>query len=528
MSTLTQSLKEISNLIEARVPLIWVLTPEEERFQLDLSKEVIAPNNLALSTWSLTSGLQRINGYKAQEAVSGSNNPMKALESIVSESRPTKNAIFIMRDLYLTPVEVRYLRDSYELLAGSSKTIIIVSPFLVHGPGGQKEGLPPTLEKQICVVEYSLPSSEDILQRVKSVVSRTAEKHPEINYTDLELDEIVRAVKGLTILEIDNALSTCMAENNKKLDVDYLISFKRQSIKKSQILEFMDTDVNIEDVGGLDKAKEYFMRYRNCFGSDAKEFGVEPLKLVILTGVPGVGKSLTCKTIGHLFKLPLLRLDIGRVFGSLVGQSESRTREAILSLESSAPCICMIDEIEKGLSGTKSSNHSDGGTTSRVFGTLLTAIQEGLKDVILIATANDVSSIPPEFLRRANEMFFVDLPGAEERWEILKIHIEKRGRKFKKFESIKSDFNVCSDGFTGAEIEKAVKDAIARAFYDGSKDVTPEHILSALSEIKPISQVMEIQIKELQDWAKGHARYASSYSEKKRKAKIKDRFDGMN
>lgn len=526
--SLTPCLKEIKNLISARVPIIWVLTSEEGRFQLDLSKEIIAPNDLALSTWSLTAGLQRVNKYKSQETVNGSGNPMKALNIILSEPRPDKNAVYIMKDLYMTPLEERFLRDSYEQLAGSSKTIIIVSPFLCHGPGGQKEGLPPTLEKQICVVEYNLPIAKDILQRARKIISKTQEKYPDIKYTDQELDEIIRAVKGLTILEIDNAFSTCMAENNKRLDVEYLISFKKQSIRKSQVLEFMEVDVSLDDVGGLDKVKEYFARYSNCFSSEAQDFGVEPLKLIILTGVPGVGKSLTCKTIGHLFKLPLLKLDISRVFGNLVGMSESRTRDAISSLESNAPCVCMIDEIEKGLSGTQSSNHSDSGVTSRVFGTLLTAIQDGLQDVILVATANNISSIPPEFIRRANEVFFVDLPGAEERWDILKIHIEKRGRKFKKFESMKSDFLIMSEGYTGAEIEKTVKDAIAKAFYDKSKDVTPDHILDSLKEIKPISIVMETQIKELQDWAKGHARYASSYSEKKRVVEVSDRFDGLN
>ena len=236
-----------------------------------------------------------------------------------------------------------------------------------------------------------------------------------------------------------------------------------------------------------------------------------------MTGPPGVGKSLTCKTIGHLFKLPLIKLDIGKIFGSLVGASEARMRETIKQIEGLSPAIVMIDEIEKGLSGTRSSNQSDGGTTSRVFGTLLTAIQDGLENILIVGTANDITSIPPEFIRRANEVFFVDLPGQEERWDILRIHLEKRRRKLSVFKNMKDDFLIASEGFTGAEIEKAVKDAIARAFYEQSEDVTPEHILTALSETKPISQVMESSIKELQNWARNHARYASSYSEQKNK-----------
>jgi AAA+ superfamily predicted ATPase len=506
--TLPPSLQEIDNLISARVPIVWVLTSEEGRFLTELSKSVIAPKSLNLSVWSMTSGIERVNKYRSQEKVSGTENIMKALQAIVEEPIPDNNAIYILRDFFPMPPEVRYLRDIYETLAEQGKTLIITSPFLAHGPGGQKEGLPPTLEKQVCVVEYALPARKDILQRVRNVTSKLNNE-----YTDTQLDEICRAVRGLTTLEIDNALSSCLAEKGK-LEIDFLIHFKRQSIRKSQILEFMDTNVDVDDVGGLDKAKEYFDRYKNCFGSEAVEFGVEPLKLVLLTGIAGTGKSLICKTIGNLFKLPLVKLDIGRVYGSLVGQSESRMREVIRQIEGLSPVVVMIDEIEKGLSGTGSSGQRDNGTTDRVFGTLLTAIQDGLKEAILIGTANNIASIPPEFIRRANEVFFVDLPSQEERWDIFKIHIEKRGRKFKSFAKIKFDFLNMSKGFTGAEIEKAVKDAIARAFYDKSKNVTGKHILDALSEIKPISQVRDTEIKELQKWAKDHARYASSHSER--------------
>lgn len=501
-------MSEISNFIAARVPLIWVTTHEENRFLTEFTSSVVSSLKLSLSVWSQTSGLRSLVRTKA-ETFTGTEAPINAFKKISSLPEANYQQVFVMKDLFLNPLEVRYLRDMYEDLADSGKTIVIVSPFLAHNPGGSREGIPATLEKQVCVVEYSLPSFEDIVQRIKKFISSVNSKR---KYSEKEIEELARALSGLTSLEIDNAISTCLAEL-KHLDSEYLLSFKKQSIRKSQVLEFMETDVDIDSVGGLDRVKEYFGRYKDCFDSSAIEFGVEPLKLVLMTGPPGVGKSLTCKTIGHLFKLPLLKLDMGRIFGSLVGASESRMRETLKQIEGLSPAIVMIDEIEKGLSGTRSSNQSDGGTTSRVFGTLLTAIQDGLKNVLIVGTANDVTSIPPEFIRRANEVFFVDLPGPEERWDILRIHLEKRKRKFSRFNDMRDKFLLASQGFTGAEIEKAVKDAIARAFYEKSDDVTSQHILAALSETKPISQVMESQIKELQEWARNHARYASSYSE---------------
>lgn len=509
---MSSAIQELTNFISARVPLIWVTTHEENRFLSEFTQSVVSPLKLSFSIWSQTSGLKTITRTNKTETFSGTQAPLTALQKIDSLPEANYQQVFVMRDLFLNPLEVRYLRDMYEDLADSGKTIIILSPFLAHNPGGIKEGIPPTLEKQMCVVEYSLPSFEDIVQIVRKSISSLGSKE----YTEQEIEEFARSLSGLTSIEIDNATTTCVAEY-KQLNNEHLLAFKKQSIRKSQVLEFMETDVDIDSVGGLDRVKEYFNRYKNCFDSSAVEFGVEAPKLLILLGICGTGKSYISKSIGNLFKLPLIQLDMGRIYGSLVGQSEQRVRSAISTLESNAPCLCLVDEVEKGISGTHSSSQSDGGTTSRVFGTLLTALQDGLKDVIFITTCNEIRNIPPEFIRRANEVFFVDLPGPDERWDILRIHLEKRKRKISWFSNIKDDFLLASEGYTGAEIEKAVKDAIARAFYDSSEEVTSSHILAALSETKPISQVMETQIKELQEWARNHARYASSYSEQKNK-----------
>jgi ATP-dependent 26S proteasome regulatory subunit len=427
---------------------------------------------------------------------------------------------YLMRDMHITLAEqvVRQIRDMYGLLIGHAKTLVVVAPILAHGNGGGKSGLPSTIEKQTCVVNYELPKYERIRKRVDEVLGHMTEslktkkdQDTVLTYTDEELTSFAKALRGLTMFEIDNALATSITHLNK-LHVDKLLNEKKQILRKSDILEFINTPVKPGDVGGLDRAKEYLSRYANAQDDSAKAFGVEPLKGVVLTGVPGTGKSLFAKVIGKMWKLPLLRLDVGRVMGSLVGQSESKMRQCIEQVEAMAPCILWIDEVEKSLSGTKSSNFSDGGTLSRVFGTLLHAMEDRMKGVTIIATANDITRLPPEFIRRFNEVFFVDLPGPDERWEILSIHLRKRGRDPKDFVKHKDTLVEACDDYTGAEIEKALKDAIASAYHESRKDVNYKDILSALEETKPISVVMKKQITKIREEARKNYRYASTWA----------------
>jgi SpoVK/Ycf46/Vps4 family AAA+-type ATPase len=268
----------------------------------------------------------------------------------------------------------------------------------------------------------------------------------------------------------------------------------------------------MDDVGGLDMVKDYLGKYSRAYTPEAKAFGVEPLKGVLLTGVPGTGKSLLAKAIGRLWGVPLLRLDVGKVMTGLVGGSESKMRDVIKQAEAMSPCVLWIDEVEKSLSGTKSSNFSDGGTLSRVFGTLLTSMQDGMEGVTIIATANDINQLPPEFIRRFNEVFFVDLPGPNERWDIFAIHLKKRGRNIETFEKHRKVLVAASKDYTGAEIEKAVKDGIAASFYQDKKDLTVKNLLAAIADTKPISKIMESKVKKLRDKARGSFRFASSWA----------------
>jgi SpoVK/Ycf46/Vps4 family AAA+-type ATPase len=410
----------------------------------------------------------------------------------------------------------------YEHLINSGKTIIITSPVLAHGAGGTRPGLPSTLEKQLSVVHYELPSKMVIENHLKKIIGHMEssingkQKKFLLKYTEKEMQSFVKALQGLTVIEIDNAISTSITHMNK-LDAEKLLLDKKQLLRKSEILEFIQTPVDMDEVGGLDTVKEYLGKYSRAYTPEAKAFGVEPLKGVLLTGVPGTGKSLLAKAIGRLWGVPLLRLDVGKVMTGLVGGSESKMRDVIKQAEAMSPCVLWIDEVEKSLSGTKSSNFSDGGTLARVFGTLLTAMQDGMEGVTIIATANDITMLPPEFIRRFNEVFFVDLPGPDERWDIFKIHLTKRGRDIQKYEEHKKVLIAAADGFTGAEIEKAVKDGIAASFYQDKQNLTVKNLLAAITDTKPISKVMADKVKKLREKARGSFRFASSWAMKEAK-----------
>lgn len=953
---------EITALIKARAPIIWVVTHEEQRFIDDFETNVAKKLKRGVWTWSAWQGLIKktateITG-QAQGEEKGTNNPQKALQRIVQiESKSTEKGLcFLMKDFHNVLVEPvpRQIRDMYEHLTGTAKTLVVVSPVMAHGAGGKERGLPPTMEKQICVVEYGLPGFQTIRQRISNILEQmkmslqgTETKH-KLEYTPDELTDFAKALQGLTLLEIETAVASSLTHLHE-LNVDKLIQDKRQLIRKSQILEFIDEPVGMGEVGGLDQAKFYLNKYSQANSEEAVEYGVEPLKGILLTGVPGTGKSLLAKAIGKLWKTPLLRLDVGKVMTGLVGgsirgseeviwydekdmahrntikelvdlapnhckmhtytdsgtyqlqrvvdfiphklstedklyrltmedgrsivttgdhgvlthtnnlnlkevrvdslqpndylampnllkdiqapydnqdwdngflagawlgdgdyngkdvryhlnnkdvvafeeilnenelnysvypsssssnakvihvrnlqeqlqhmgftgnshtkrvpaqifgkshayitgllcgyfstdgsftdhvleassvskllrddiahllhyvgihafigektscsgkrstegtdyvvrisaekdlqkfvqevgfiqdyksqaiatrkptnahgyyvpltqtvkdeinamrrimwkqmhrrpygfdhranavgletinncahfarnrlysgwdyptdefahtlnkatiqnirwikvksieevsrlpnedtvydlsipgtgtekfiagscpllvhNSEGKMREVIQQAESMAPCILWIDEVEKSLSGTKSSNFSDGGTLARVFGTLLTAMQDGMKGVTIVATANDITMLPPEFIRRFNEVFFVDLPGPEERWEIFSIHLSKRKRKPENFDKFKQEILDSSNNYTGAEIEKAVKDAIAAAFYSGSKDLNHKNLINALNDTKPISKVMADKINKIRSKAKGQYRFASTWSE---------------
>jgi SpoVK/Ycf46/Vps4 family AAA+-type ATPase len=330
----------------------------------------------------------------------------------------------------------------------------------------------------------------------------------EISKNPILFQKVTEAALGLTAEEAENVFAKSLVQTGD-FDLKIILSEKEQIIRKSGVLEYCHVNENMQGVGGLDELKKWLNKRGKAFTPKARDFGLPEPRGILLLGIPGCGKSLTAKAISSMWQLPLLKLDVGKVFSSLVGSSEENVRRAIQTAESIAPSILWLDEMEKGFSGLGSSGQTDGGTTARVFGTFLTWLQEKKTPVFVVATCNNVSQLPPELLRkgRFDEIFFVDLPSKEERKEIFKIHLEKRHRNVNGF-----DLNKLSDeavGFSGSEIEEIIVSALYDAF-DNNEDINQTYIENTIKSMIPLSQTMEEQIKGTREWAKIRAKRASS------------------
>lgn len=486
---------ELETLIRARYPIIYVISWEEKRVE-DALRAITRERGKKLHTWTITQGFANASGQRDNTT----RDPLAALDYVM---RSPDQAVFLLKDFhaFISDVNVtRRLRDLTLALKNSFKNLVILAPILK---------LPGELEKEITVLDYGLPSFEDLGKLLDDIV-RSVKDTPGIktDLTPLEREQVLKAAQGLTTTEAENVFAKSLVEK-RGFDVDVILGEKEQIIRKSGILEYFPLSEKFADVGGLDLLKDWMDKRTASFTDKAREFGLPEPKGILLLGVQGCGKSLSAKAIGALWRLPLLRLDIGKVFAGLVGASEENMRKAIRVAESVAPAILWLDELEKGLSGTQSSGSSDGGTTSRVFSTFLTWLQEKTVPVFVVSTANQVEALPPELLRkgRFDEIFFIDLPSEEERADIFGIHLRKRKRDPALFD-LKA-LAAASPGFSGAEIEQVVVEALYDAF-DKDRDLTTDDVLEAISATVPLSMTMREKIAYLRDWAETRARKASS------------------
>ncbi|MCS7273544.1 MAG: AAA family ATPase [Fimbriimonadales bacterium] len=493
--------RELNLLIKARYPLIYLQTAEETRAE-EILRHIAQQRHKRVYVWTYTRGYEPPIPAPTETA---STRPLAPeLEAITHLLRLQDEALVILKDFHPFLGDqrvIRLLRDLYPRLHRSWRTVVFLSPVLK---------LPPELEKQITVLEMPLPTREEIAQKIHEILLVLKASHPEVR-TDLspaELDELVSAAQGLTMDEIENVCARSVVEH-KALVVDAILSEKKQIVRKSGVLEYYDASETMDDVGGLDLLKEWLRKRRAAFTQEARAFGLPAPKGVLLLGVQGTGKSLSAKAIANLWGLPMLRLDVGRVFGSLVGASEANMRTAIRVAEAIAPCILWIDELEKGFAGVQSSAMSDSGTTARVFATFLTWMQEKRAPVFVVATANDVSQLPPELLRkgRFDEIFFLDLPTLAEREQIFAIHLRKRGRDPQQYDLKR--LARATEGFSGAEIEQVVVAGLFTAF-DAKRELTTEDMLEEIRHTVPLSVMMREEIEALRQWAQMRARPASS------------------
>ena len=503
----TSAQQELDVLIRARYPIIYVTTWEEERVEQCLRK-IAATRKKQLYTWTITQGVLKSGGDNRQGKPGGSTaDPISALDMVLQHVEP---AIYLFKDFHrFTDDErcnltvIRKLRDVAVQLRDTYKTIVICSPLLK---------IAPELSKDVTLLDFGLPDSKDFSRLLDRIIDDVKDNPKVIIDIDgAARENLLRAARGLTLKEAENVFAKTLVTDGRLSaeDVGIVFSEKKQIIRKDGLLEYYDAVDNFSDVAGLENLKGWLRKRTVAFTEKAQAFGLPAPRGVLLLGVQGCGKSLCAKAASQLWNLPLLKFDLGRMFSSLVGSSEQNIRRAIQVAESIAPAILWIDEIDKALAGATSSSGSDGGTSSRVFGTLLTWLSEKTSPVFVIATANDISKLPPELLRkgRLDEIFFVDLPNAEERHEILKIHLSKRGRKPENFDL--AMLAQVSDGFNGAELEEAIIASLFDAF-SSDREIDTEIVHRAIMETVPLSKTMSEELSRLRAWASGRARPASS------------------
>jgi len=496
---------EIETLIRARYPILYIITSEEMRVQ-NLVVEIAAKRQKKVFEWTFSNGIvpagSSIQSQKSRNA--STKDPIAALDQVIEQVEP---AIFLFKDFhpFLTKNNfaiIRKLKDIALHLKNSFKTIILISPVME---------IPAELDKEVTVINFPQPSKEDLGMMLDKIIAEVRDhKQIQIDLDEEGRDRLLQAALGLTLGEAENVFAKIIVQE-QRLSGDHVhevFAEKQQIIRKSGLLEYYDASEDFSNIGGLSVLKDWLTKRAIAFTDDARAFGLPAPKGILLLGVQGCGKSLCAKAVSRRWQLPLLRFDMGRMFGSLVGSSEENVRRAIAVAESVAPAVLWVDEIDKAFVGSQSSGATDGGTTARVFGTFLTWLSEKKAAVFVVCTANDVSQLPPELLRkgRLDEIFYVDLPSEEERGEIFKIHLSKRGRDPKKFDL--ETLVAASKDLSGAEIEEAIISALYDAFY-AKQELATEHLLATLGQTVPLAKTMAEKINSQRNWAAGRARNAS-------------------
>lgn len=475
-------LEELKVLVKARYPFIYLISWEEERVIRGLVRQVANPDRIQI--WSATQGFPD---------TANTQDPLACLEHI---HRAEPRQVFCLLDFHTAledPMVVRRLRELENSLAEAQKPILFVSPIL---------RLPRELEKDFTVLDIPLPTAPEISRLLGGLLqARNIAAQPAV------YERTVKATLGLTEKEIIKVYTRIMVSGGKfsEEDLQTLIQEKKRIIRKSQFLEFLDSEEDLEAVGGLANLKQWLVSRGRAFSERARQYGLPTPKGLFMVGVQGCGKSLTAKAVARHWRMPLLRLDVASLV-SAREDGDNNLRETIRVAESMAPVVLWIDEIEKAFIGASGSGAE--GNVARIFGGLLTWLQEKNQAVFVIATANDIQNLPPELLRkgRFDEIFFVDLPNVHDRRAILEIHVKKRSRDPAKFELY--SVAEATEKFSGAELEQLIVSALFDSF-SKERELTTRDLILAARDTVPLAVTMEEQIKALKDWAGPRTRPAA-------------------
>jgi SpoVK/Ycf46/Vps4 family AAA+-type ATPase len=489
-------INELNLMIRARYPLLYIVSAEEEPVERVLSNlaQQSEPERTIL-VWDL------VRGWYDNSMAKGS--VMTALDRIKKEENK-ENIIYILRDIHCilrnpndktnAPV-IREIKNLIKQLKRSSNCLILISHVLE---------IPPEFQEEVTVIDFPLPNLEEINYLINQLV--IPEK---LNLEGLGKEQLIKACQGLSRARIQRILAKALAQKQEvnETDIEKVLEEKKQAIRQTGILEFYSSHESLKNVGGLQNLKQWVRMRKDAFTEEARRYGIPNPKGVLLVGIQGTGKSLSAKTIAYEWRLPLLRLDAGRLFGGIVGESESKVRQMIQIVEAISPCVLWMDEIDKAFGNISSGIDGDSGTSRRVFGTLITWMQEKTTPVFIVATANNVGILPAELLRkgRFDEIFFLNLPTEIERKEIFKVHLQPlRPSRLR-------DFNLSllakrTHNFSGAEIEQVIIDGMHLAFgtvdsHGNRRDFTTEDILRAIDETVPLAAIARDKIEDLKHWA---------------------------
>ncbi len=480
--------------MRARFTLMVIFTQEEER-AINTVLEVCESTKRPALAWDIADGFQWLTVNTGNPPTA--KDPLSALDNIAKSD--LNNGLFILKDfheLWSNPQVKRKLRSLSQKLKYTKKSILITTT---------SSEVPPELKDEIVTIDFPLPLQEELTTVLDLLTQSSGVK---VNLTDLGKEKIVQAAVGLTSAQAQRVFAKAIVKDGQldERDIDLITQEKKQIIRENEALEYYAVTETPNDVGGLGMLKSWLHLRERAFTQEARNYGLPAPKGIALIGIPGTGKSLTAKMIGGLWHLPLMRLDVGALFGSLVGESEERTRKALKLAETIAPCIVWIDEMEKAFS----QGGLDGGTSMRVFGTILTWMQEKTAPCFVVATANNIASLPPELLRkgRFDEIFFLDLPTLEERKEIFNVHLQKRNRFPLDYDLDRLALE--AEGYVGSEIEQAIIDAMYTGFNDNQREFNTADIIAALQRQVPLSISQKETITALRNWLReGRAQSAS-------------------
>jgi len=483
----------LRQLIQAGNPIIAMETPDEPRAAAAV-REVAQQLRLPLSAWSVTEGLVAAPPAASKPLVE----PGKVAAALQYVKQSTYPAIYLFKDVgphCKDPQVVRSLRDLYFSSNVRPWTLVLIDA----------AGLPSEVRRLTVPFEVGWPEAEELEEIVRTTfqeVRQNSLQPVESKLTKRELDTLVQTLRGLTSEEAARVVAGAIRADNVLdiSDLPRIVDAKRNLLGTTGCLESIAADVSSDDIGGLSNLKRWLNMRHGGFSARAREFGLDPPRGILLLGVQGCGKSLCAKVVASAWRMPLMRMDPGVLYQKYIGESEARLREALQQAESMSPVVLWIDEIEKAFASA-SSDSADGGLSQRMFGTLLSWMQDHRAPIFLIATANNLAQLPPELMRkgRFDEIFFVDLPGPQEREAIFSIHLKKRNRDKANFDLPR--LTAASDGLSGAEIEQAVISGLYAAFADKS-ECTTEHILAAIQATQPLSVVMREHVERLRSWAK--------------------------